>query len=155
MKVAGRFRAMVVASLVLCPAVALGAEPESVAGPVNVPEGVWRAQYHWIPVLDAAGSQHLLQARVWRPPGDVPSRFVVLAHGTFPNNRNAVLGRCEAEAMRWFLDHNFVVVMALRRGYGATGGDWAKGIYHRPGDDYVRPGLETARDIGAVVAIPV
>src|SRR6202035_1245552 len=41
--------------------------------------------------------------------------------------------------------------MALRRGYGATGGDWAEGISHKPGDDYVRPGLETARDIAATV----
>jgi dienelactone hydrolase len=120
-------------------------------GQVGNPEGIWREQIHWIPMIDAAGDQHLLQARICRPLGDVPSRFVVIAHGTFPNNRNAVPGRCEAEATRWFLDRGFVVVMALRRGYGATGGDWAEGIYHRPGDDYVRPGLETARDIGAIV----
>lgn len=120
-------------------------------GKVGNPEGIWREQIHWIPMIDATGNQHLLQARICRPPGDAPSRFVVIAHGTFPNNRNAVPGRCEAEAARWFLDRSFVVVMALRRGYGATGGDWAEGIYHRPGDDYVRPGLETARDIGAVV----
>ena len=35
----------------------------------------------------------------------------------------------------------------MRRGYGATGGDWAEGLYHRPGDDYALAGLETARDI--------
>jgi dienelactone hydrolase len=34
---------------------------------------------------------------------------------------------------------------------GATGGDWAEGIAHKPGDDYFRPGLETARDIAATV----
>ena len=102
-------------------------------------------------MTDAAGTQHLLQARICRPPGDIPARVVVMAHGTSPNNRNAVPGHCEAEAARWFLDRGFIVVMALRRGYGATGGDWAEGISHKPGDDYVRPGLETARDIAATV----
>jgi dienelactone hydrolase len=53
--------------------------------------------------------------------------------------------------MRWFLDRGFIVVMALRRGYGTTGGDWVEGIHHKPGDDYFRPGLETARDIAATV----
>jgi len=53
--------------------------------------------------------------------------------------------------MRWFLDRGFIVVLALRRGYGATGGDWAEGIAHKPGEDYFRPGLETARDIAATV----
>src|SRR5262249_4101303 len=115
------------------------------------PEGVWREQLHWIPMLDALGTRHLLQARICRPPGDAPARFVVLAHGTFPNNRGAVPGRCETETARWFLDRSFIVVMALRRGYGATGGPWAEGTYHQPGDDYLRPGLETARDIRASV----
>jgi len=102
-------------------------------------------------MIDAAGSQHVLEARICRPPGDAPSRVVVIAHGTFPNNQDAVPGRCEAETTRWFLDRNFIVVMALRRGYGATGGPWAEGIHHQPGDDYLRPGIETARDIAATV----
>jgi dienelactone hydrolase len=102
-------------------------------------------------MIDAAGSHHLLQARICRPLGDAPSRVVVIAHGTFPNNRNAVLGHCTAEAPRWFLDRGFIVVLALRRGYGATGGDWAEGLSHRPGDDYALAGLETARDIAATV----
>jgi len=100
-------------------------------------------------MIDAAGSQHLLQARVCRPPGDTPSRVVVIAHGTSPNNRGMVPGRCEAEATRWFLDRGFLVVLALRRGYGHYGGVWAEGLYHEPGDDYARSGLETARDIAA------
>src|SRR5262249_48309546 len=59
----------------------------------------------------------------------------------------------EAETMRWFLDRGFIVVLALRRGYGATGGEWAEGIYHRPCNqpDYAHAGLETARDIAATV----
>jgi dienelactone hydrolase len=102
-------------------------------------------------MIDAAGNQHLLQARICRPPGDTPARVAAIAHGTFPNNRGTVPGRCEAESTRWFLDHGFVVVLALRRGYGEYGALWAEGLYHRPGDDYARSGLETARDIAATV----
>jgi dienelactone hydrolase len=139
------------ASLILVTELNIGALAQPAPGPVGSPEGVWRDQIHWIPMVDAAGSQRLLQARICRPPGDMPARIVVMAHGTFPNNLNTKLGHCTAEATRWFLDRGFIVVMALRRGYGATGGDWAEGISHKPGDDYVRPGLETARDIAATV----
>jgi len=151
MKVTRWFVAIVTASLILAPALVGGARAQPAAGPVASPEGPWREQIHWIPMIDAAGSHHLLQARICRPLGDAPSRVVVIAHGTFPNNRNAVPGHCGAETPRWFLDRGFIVVMALRRGYGATGGDWAEGIYHRPGDDYALAGLETARDIAATV----
>jgi len=142
---------IIAASLVLAAGLNNGAQAQSTPGPVGSPEGTWREQIHWIPMIDGAGTQHLLQARICRAPGDAPSRVVVIAHGTFPNNRAVRPGRCEIEAARWFLDRGFLVVMALRRGYGATGGDWTEGIYHRPGDDYVRPGLETARDIAATV----
>jgi dienelactone hydrolase len=149
--IAARLVTILAASLILVPALVGQAQVQPTAGPVGSPEGVWREQIHWIPMVDDAGSQHLLQARICRPPGDMPARIVVMAHGTFPNNLNTKLGHCTAEATRWFLDRGFIVVMALRRGYGATGGDWAEGINHKPGDDYVRPGLETARDIAATV----
>ncbi len=149
--IARRLVVILIASLLLFPTVIWGAEDELAPGPIGSPDGVWRGQLHWIPMLDALGNRHLLYARICRPLGDMPSRFVVIAHGTFPNNRDAVPGRCEAETARWFLDRSFIVVMALRRGYGATGGSWAEGIYHRPGDDYLRPGIETARDIAATV----
>jgi dienelactone hydrolase len=145
------FLPMVAAALSLVWSSGCFAQTPPAPGPVGAPDGIWRAQIHWIPMTDADGGQHLLQARICRPTGDTPARVVVIAHDTFPNNHNAKVGRCEAEAMRWFLDRGFIVVMALRRGYGSTGGDWAEGIYHRPGDDYVRPGLETARDIAATV----
>jgi len=151
MKVTRWFVAIVTASLILAPALVGGARAQPAAGPVASPEGPWREQIHWIPMIDAAGSHNLLQARICRPLGDAPSRVVVIAHGTFPNNRNAVPGHCGAEAPRWFLDRGFIVVLALRRGYGATGGDWAEGLSHRPGDDYALAGLETARDIAATV----
>ena len=150
-KIARRLLTILTSSLILFVTVSCRAEVQPVPGPVASPEGPWREQIHWIPMIDAAGSRHLLQARICRPLGDAPSRVVVIAHGTFPNNRNAVPGHCTAEAPRWFLDRGFIVVLALRRGYGATGGDWAEGLSHRPGDDYALAGLETARDIAATV----
>jgi pimeloyl-ACP methyl ester carboxylesterase len=141
------------ANLILVLALGCAAHAQPAPGPVGSPAHIWRAQIHWIPMIDAAGYPHLLQARICRPLVDIPSRIVAVAHGTLPNNRAAVPGRCEAEATRWFLDRGFIVVLALRRGYGATGGDWAEGIYHTPckEPDYANAGLETARDIAATV----
>jgi hypothetical protein len=133
--IARRFMVILIASLHLFPVVIGSAEDKPAPGPIASPAGIWREQLHWIPILDALGTRHLLYARICRPLGDMPSRFVVIAHGTFPNNRDAMPGRCEAETARWFLDRGFIVVMALRRGYGATGGPWVEGIDHRPGDD--------------------
>src|SRR5437764_929259 len=129
------------------------AQAQQSPGPVGNPEGIWRAQIHWIPMVDAAGHPHLLQARICRPPIDTPARIVVIAHGTSANLKAAVPGRCEAEAMHWFLERGFMVVIALRRGYGATGGDWVEGIHHPPCQepDYAGVGLETARDIAATI----
>jgi dienelactone hydrolase len=151
MNINRRFVLILAESLLLVAGFAARAQDQTAAGPVGGAKGVWRGQIYWIPMTDAAGAQHLLQSQICRPQSDQPARVVVIAHGTFPNNRNAVPGRCEREAARWFLERGFVVVMALRRGYGATGGDWAEGIHHKPGDDYFRPGLETARDIAATV----
>jgi dienelactone hydrolase len=142
---------IVAAAFVIVFALSCRAQTQPAPGPVGSPEGTWQSQIHWIPMIDAAGNHHLLQARICRPPSDMPARVVIVAHGTFPNNKEVVPGHCEAEAIRWFLDRGFIVVSALRRGYGATGGDWAEGIAHKAGDDYFRPGLETARDIAATV----
>jgi dienelactone hydrolase len=60
-------------------------------------------------------------------------------------------GRCDQEAAQWFLRRGYVVAFPLRRGYGATGGDWAE--RYGPCDlaDYYHAGLETARDINAAI----
>jgi dienelactone hydrolase len=61
------------------------------------------------------------------------------------------VGRCDQEAAQWFLTRGYVVAFPLRRGYGATGGEWAEGYRSCDGADYFRAGLETARDINAAV----
>ena len=107
-----------------------------------------------IPVTDAAGHVTDLQGRVCRPAGDAPARLVVINHGSPPDASSRPLmklGRCNGEAALWFLDRGYVVVFALRRGYGATGGDFAEDYGRCDQANYVGAGIETARDINAIV----
>ena len=114
----------------------------------------FRGEVHSIPVIDAAGHTTLLQARVCHLAGDAPARLVVINHGSPANSAQRPemkLGRCDQEAAEWFLKRGYVVVFALRRGYGATGGEWAEDYGGCKYPDYVAAGIETARDINAVV----
>ncbi len=117
---------------------------------------VERAGLHWIPMVDGDGNNHLLRARVCYPDGPGPFRVVAIAHGSPPDASERPLmklGSCSGEVARWFLERGFIVVFALRRGYGATGGAWAEGFGKCPDKvDFVRAGLETARDDDAVIA---
>jgi dienelactone hydrolase len=61
------------------------------------------------------------------------------------------IGRCDQEAAQWFLTRGYVVAFPLRRGYGATGGEWAETYGGCDRADYFHAGLETARDIDAAV----
>jgi len=140
-------------ALVLAVAWAGSAAAQQMPGPVGDPEGPWRMQIHRVP-LDIAGTLYLLHARVCRPPGETSARVVVIAHGS-PPDAGARPGMkpvsCDSEAARWFLDRGFVVIAAMRRGYGATGGYWVEGSGKCPDVDYARSGLETARDLAATV----
>jgi dienelactone hydrolase len=105
-------------------------------------------------MTDAAGAPHLLYARLCRPQGEAPARVMIFAHGT-PAVREALVRvgppACDSEAFRWFLDRGYAVFASVRRGYGATGGAEAdySGTCENP--DYVRSGLEGARDVAATV----
>ena len=124
---------------------------QQAAGPASEPEGPFRRQIHWVP-LDISGGRYLLNTVICRPAGEAPARIAIVAHGTADNRPAVTPPNCDREWARWFLDRGFVVVYALRRGYGATGGYYAEDI-GRCGDgtDFVRIGLETARDIAATV----
>ncbi len=61
------------------------------------------------------------------------------------------LRRCDEEAAQWFLARGYVVAFPLRRGYGASGGDWAENYGRCDEADYFHAGLETALDINAAV----
>lgn len=107
-----------------------------------------------IPVTGADGGTTQLQARLCRPASSQPARLVVINHGSPPTESDRprmLLGRCGDEAAQWFLARNYAVAFALRRGYGSTGGAWAESYGPCRDADYVHAGLETARDIDAVV----
>jgi hypothetical protein len=144
---------MLRALVIILALTAVPALAQQAPGPVGGPEGPWRMQIHWVP-LDISGTHYLLQARVCRPAGEAPARVVVIAHGS-PPSAGARPGMtplaCDSEAARWFLEHGFVVIAAMRRGYGATGGYWVETYGKCPDADYARAGLESARDIAATV----
>jgi dienelactone hydrolase len=96
---------------------------------------------------------HIL-VRVCRPATDAPARLVVINHGSPPDpaaRPRMQVGRCDEEAAQWFLKRGYVVAFPLRRGYGATGGEWAETYGGCDHADYFHAGLETARDIDAAV----
>lgn len=107
-----------------------------------------------IPMVAGDGEHLNLAGRVCRPAGDGPSRVVVINHGS-PVSASArprmELTECDAEATQWFTRRGYVVVYALRRGYGDSDGDWAEGYGHCSDPDFVRAGLSSARDIAAIV----
>lgn len=129
----------------------LGLAANACAAPPPDEPGILR-----IPVTDAAGRVTRMAARVCRPAEVAgPARLVVINHGSPPDGEDrpkTTLGRCDSEPARWFLARGYVVVYALRRGYGATDGDWAEGFGGCPAADFAAGGRETARDIHAIVA---
>jgi dienelactone hydrolase len=141
-------------SLLFVVACAGSAQAQQAPGPVGAPEGVWREQIHWVP-LDVAGTQYLLYTRICRPTREEPARVVVIAHGS-PGDAPAARSSmkpisCDGEASRWFLERGFVVVAGMRRGYGETGGYYAETVGPCHSVDYFRSGLESVRDIAAMV----
>jgi dienelactone hydrolase len=113
-----------------------------------------RDQLDSIPVTEQRGDVVQMSARICRPSGDTPATLVVLNHGSpaNPSDRPSMqLGRCDNESAQWFLKRGYVVLFALRRGYGATGGVWAEGYGECSDPHYERGGLATARDIDAIV----
>jgi len=130
------------------------AAAQQAPGPVGAPSGPWRDQIHWVPMTDAAGARHLLYARVCRPPGETPARVVILAHGSPPSESarpGMAPSACDSEAVRWFLERGYMVIAAMRRGYGATGGIDVEAVGICNQQEYARIGLESARDIAATV----
>lgn len=108
------------------------------------------------PVTAADGAVVPLQAMLCRPPnpGPAPARLVVIAHGSPPHASDRptmTLMSCSAEPVRWFTSRGYAAVVFLRRGYGATAGPWAENYGRCNQADYVHAGLETARDMAAVV----
>ncbi len=123
-------------------------------GPVGAASGPYREQTHMIPMREADGSAALLLGRVCRPAGDAPARVVVVAHGSPPvasARGTMTLTNCASEAVQWFLSRGYLVVTALRRGYGGTGGAYAEDSGDCATSSYERAARESARDLAAIV----
>jgi dienelactone hydrolase len=146
-----RLRA-VVACVVLVLAACQGGPAASgmhAIGPEGPPEGRWREQIHWLPVGDRR-----IQARLCRPERQGPAPLVIINHGSpaNPAQRPGMRpGDCDNEAVTWFLLRGYAVLLPLRRGYGASGGDWAEGFGRCADADFAAAGRETARDILAAL----
>lgn len=123
----------------------------AVAQRASAQTGPWREQTVWVP---AAGAPQGLYTRICRPPGETPARVAVIAHGS-PANASARPGMtpisCDSEAARWFLQRGYVVIAAMRRGYGQTGGSWPEDYGTCSNANFAPGGLEGARDLAAVV----
>jgi pimeloyl-ACP methyl ester carboxylesterase len=114
-----------------------------------------RDQVHWVPMRDQDGAEHRLFTRICRPTGDAPAPVVLINHGSPPDADARPAMRpasCESEAVQWFLARGYLVVLGMRRGYGETGGPWAEDFGPGCGaEGYARAGLESARDLDALV----
>jgi len=95
--------------------------------------------------IELGGHRFGLAARVFRPAGSGPFPLVVINHGTpvsIADARNTSLGY--TPAAQWFAAQGYMVVVALRPGFGNSDGP-----YMEPGGpcgnrDYVHDGRETA-----------
>jgi dienelactone hydrolase len=118
-------------------------------GPQGSESGPLREQEWLIPGPGGA----LMDATVFRPHGQARAPLVVVNHGS-PLDAGERLLMTRPRLLpisSYFVSRGYVVVLPLRRGYGATGGHWAEtyGGCDRP--DYLGAGLATAADIAATI----
>jgi dienelactone hydrolase len=96
---------------------------------------------------------HALVATAYWPPGDGPFPLVVLNHGSPANGAmRARMGRYRVlNRINLFVERGFAVIVPMRRGYGATGGDWAERYGSCDNADYRMAGQEAAADVLATL----
>jgi len=104
-----------------------------------------------IPAND--GSGRTLLVHLLRPPGPGPFPLIVVNHGSPPSaaKRPEMQVPKFSRLSQWLVSLGYVVALPLRRGYGAVGGSWDEGYGRCDRPDFKRAGLETARDIQAVL----
>lgn len=95
-----------------------------------------------------------LVATTYTPDGAGPFPLIVLSHGNpvSPHDR-AKIGRFRAIAqIRTFVERGFAVIVPIRRGFGATGGEFAEEAYSCRTPDYDHAASEAARDLLATIS---
>jgi dienelactone hydrolase len=110
-------------------------------------------------VVSVPADDVLLEAAVSWPAGGAEGRprpAVVFNHGSplTRKERVAMTLLDYEDASRWFVDRGYVVVAALRRGFGASQARFVEGV-DRDSLDYAHAGRMAARDIRAALAFTV
>jgi dienelactone hydrolase len=118
-------------------------------GPHGPANGRMREQEWRIPGPGGA----LMDATVFRPPGEARAPLVVVNHGSPVDSADRLeMTRPRMLAVSsYFASRGYVVALPLRRGYGATGGHWAEAYGPCERADYFGAGLRTAADIKAAI----
>jgi dienelactone hydrolase len=125
------------------------------AGPVGAPSGPYNWQPWWVPIVTPATDSHvfLLEAGVYRPPGDGPFPLVTINHGK-PRGGNLVAQTMHPDYVRaaqWFVDRGFAVVVPMRRGYGSSQGDISDIAGKCDDRDYFTSARLTAAEMEGVI----
>jgi dienelactone hydrolase len=133
----------------LLAAVVVGCAPASTRTGLDA---ALREAVHSVPV---AGTDASIVVTSFRPPGDGPFPWIVLSHGTATTpEANRAIGRYHPlPPIREWVRRGYAVVVPVRRGYGASGGEQfgdAYGGCARP--DFRRAGEGAALDLLAAVA---
>jgi len=105
----------------------------------------------WLRVA-IGGRDFRLAVHVFRPHGAGPFPLVVINHGipvSIVDARHEKVGFSIAAA--WFAEHGFIVVVALRPGFGESDGPYLEPSGPCANRDYVREGRETAAVESAIV----
>ncbi len=108
-----------------------------------------------IPISDTQGHTRQMRGHVCIPEDTDQPRLVIINHGSpaLASQRPALTPTsCSSETAQWFLGQGYAVMFVLRLGYGATGGPWTETFGTCDDADYYHAGLETARQIRAMVA---
>ena len=102
--------------------------------------------------ISLAGQGYDLAARIYRPSGAAPFPLVVINHGTPPDKTklpDMKLGF--ARAARWFVGQGYMVVVALRPGFGSSTGRYLEAAGTCRTEDFVAAGRRTAAIEAAIV----
>ena len=93
-----------------------------------------------------------LEARIWRPVGPGPFPLAVLQHGTPADKAKLPTTKPGfTRAARWFVRQGFVVVIALRPGFGRSEGRYLEDAGPCADADYVVAGRKTALLEAAII----
>lgn len=110
----------------------------------------WGAELRSLPGPEGS----MLLTRICPAGGGGTAPLLVINHGAQPRAeiRPLLLNPpCDAEPVRFFTQAGYTVALPLRRGHGASTGEWVEGFGPCEDPDFLRVGRETARDIQAVL----